>query len=77
MMKSVVAGLAFLAAGTIVAAAEDRVIIHGPGIAVEERDRPIVEKRTTIESERHGCDTKTVHKEGPEGSKTVTKERCD
>ena len=25
---------------------------------------------------RGGCDSKTVRKEGPEGSKTVTKERC-
>lgn len=51
------------------------VTIPLPGVEIERRDR--VERREVETTGRGGCDTKTVRKEGPEGSKTVTKERCD
>jgi hypothetical protein len=76
MMKSVAAGVLLLA-GTMFAAADEKTVIEehsSPGVVIE-HDRPaVVEKRV----ERHGdCDSKTVHKEGVEGSTTVHKERCD
>ena len=46
-----------------------------PGVGVEGRDR--VERREGETTGRGGCDSKTVRKEGPDESKTVTKERCD
>ncbi len=69
MIKSLAASLLLLAGGTLLASADDVVIEH---------DRPaVVEHRTTVEEHAHGCETKTVHKESEEGSKTVKKERCD
>jgi len=68
MMKFMIAGAALLAA-TGFAAGQDRVApAPAPGVEIHEHAGPTV---------RHDCDTKTVHKEGPEGSKTVKKERCD
>ena len=76
MMRTVLATLAILAAGTLTAAAEDVIVKDRPGVVVTP-DRPAVERSTTVESDRANCDSKTIHKEGPEGSKTVHKERCD
>ena len=43
-----------------------------------EHDRPVTEKKVIKETTgTGGCDSKTVHKEGLEGSKTVTKTNCD
>ena len=85
MMKAVALTVAILASGTILASAQDRVIIDVPGVKVtpprvdiERRDRPI-EKRV-IETDgrgRGGCETKSVTRSEPGETKTVTKERCD
>jgi hypothetical protein len=74
-----------VAATSLAAGAQNRTIIEErpviavplpvPGIEVERRER--VERREVETTGRGGCDSKTVRKEGPEGSKTVTKERCD
>ena len=71
------------AASAVWVGAEERVIVKEwpgitipvPGVEIEPRDR--VERREVETTGRGGCDTKTVRKEGPEGSKTTTKERCD
>ena len=86
MMKSVVVGLALLAAITSFANAQDRTIIEErpavkvpapPSVTVEKPKPPVVEKRSVETTGRGGCDSKTVRREGPEGSTTVKKERCD
>jgi hypothetical protein len=90
MMKSVVLGLAIVTGTSVFASAQIRVAEDRPAIVVplpipavgtDRRDRPVVEERRKIETDgrgpRGGCDTKSVTKEGPEGSKSVTKERCD
>ena len=74
MIKSVVAGVLLLA-GTMFAAADEKTVVEEhqtpvPGVTVEHNR---VEKRV----EHSDCDTKTVHKEGMEGSTTIHKERCD
>jgi hypothetical protein len=51
------------------------IALPGVGVEVEKRDR--VERREVETTGRGGCDSKTVRKEGPEGTKTVEKERCD
>jgi len=74
-----------MAASSVLAVAQDRTIIEErpavrvplPGVVIEKRDRPVIEKREIETTGRGGCDSRTVRKEGPEGSKTVTKERCD
>ena len=85
-MKAVAFAAAILASGAIVASAEDRVIVDVPGVRitpprvdVERRDRP-VEKRV-IETDgrgggRGGCETKSVTRQEPGETKTVTKENC-
>lgn len=46
-------------------------------VTIEKRDPAVaVEKRVTTGSSAD-CDTKTVHKEGIEGSTTIKKTRCD
>ena len=75
MIKSIAAGVLLLAAGTMFAVADEKTVIEEhqspvPGVTVEHNR---VEKKV----ERGNCDTKTVHKEGVEGSTTVHKERCD
>ena len=85
MIKSLTVGVMLAAATTLSAGAQNRTIVEErpaitvplpvPGIEVERRDR--VERREVETTGRGGCDSKTVRKEGPEGSKTVTKERCD
>jgi hypothetical protein len=86
MIRTVVAGLALVAAGTLSAIAQDKTIVEErpavtipvPGVTIERRERPVVEERRTIETDgRGGCDSKTVRKDGPEGSTTVKKERCN
>jgi hypothetical protein len=49
---------------------EDRVI-------VKERERPAVEMREREVRGGADCSSKTVHAEGPGGSETRTKTRCD
>jgi hypothetical protein len=82
MLKSL--GLAFVivTAGASWASAEEVIIkerpavtVPLPGVEIERRNR--VERREVETTGRGGCDTKTVHKESPGESKTVTKERCD
>jgi hypothetical protein len=85
MIKSLMLGVVLVAATSLSAGAQNRTIIEErpaitvplpvPGIEVERRER--VERREVETNGRGGCDSKTVRKEGPEGSKTVTKERCD
>jgi hypothetical protein len=90
MMKSVVIGLAIVTGSSIFASAQMRVAEERPAVVVplpipevrgDRHDRPVVEERRRSETDgrgnRGGCDSKSVTKEGPEGSKTVTKERCD
>ena len=79
--------VAFLAAGTLASAQDTTTIIKErdrpaavvpvPGPPVVRERGPVVEKKTVETTGRAGCDSKTVHKEGVEGSKTVKKERCD
>ena len=84
MIKSIALSLMLVAGSSIVSFAQDRVIVDErpaitiplPGVSVEKRDRTVIERRD-VEKRRGDCDSKTVRTEGPEGSKTVTKERCD
>jgi hypothetical protein len=79
--------VAFLAAGTLVASAQDTTtiikerdrpaVVVPPGPPVVKERGPVVEKRKIETTGRGGCDTKTVRKEGVEGSTTVEKKRCD
>jgi hypothetical protein len=83
MLRSVGLAAVLLAASAVWAAAEERVIVKErpsitipvPGVEIERRDR--VERRDVETTGRGGCDTKTVRKEGPEGSKTTANEPCD
>jgi hypothetical protein len=85
MIKSLALGVIVVAATSLSAGAQNRTTVEErpaitvplpvPGIEVERRDR--IERREVETTGRGGCDSKTVRKEGPEGSKTVTKERCD
>jgi hypothetical protein len=85
MIKSVVVSLALLPAATVFTWAQDRTIVKerppvtvpGPRVTIEKQKPPVVEKRSVETTGRGGCDSKTVRKEGPEGSTTVKKERCD
>ena len=89
MLKLVVPtfALAFVAAGTLAAAAQETTIIKErerpavvvplPGPPVVRERGEVVEKKTVETTGRAGCDSKTVRKEGVEGSTTVKKERCD
>ena len=83
MLKSMRLSAILLATSVVWAGAEERVIVKEkpgitittPGVDIERRDR--IERREVETNGRGGCDSKTVRKEGPEGSKTITKERCD
>jgi hypothetical protein len=65
------------AGATMVAVAEETVVV--PGVAIEHR----TESRPTVIEERHssesrGCTSTTVHKENDAGdSRTVKKTECD
>lgn len=82
MMKKAALTILVAAVTSIPAFAQDKVIVderpgvtvQTPGVAVEKRDKAVIEKR---EVEKRDCESKTVRKDSPEGSKTVTKERCD
>ena len=50
--------------------ASETVKEHGPIVG----EKKVIKKETTGAG---GCDSKTVHKEGLAGSKTVTKTNCD
>jgi len=84
MIKSIALSLMLVAGSSFASFAQDRVIVDErpaitiplPGVSVEKRDRTVIERRD-VEKKRGDCDSKTVRTEGPEGSKTVTKERCD
>jgi len=85
--------LAASALGALAANAQTAVIEerHDPPAVVIEHDHPdasvtikehgVRGERKVIKKETTGagidCDSKTVHKEGPEGSTTVHKTRCD
>lgn len=79
MFKAAALALIVVGAGATWASAEE--------VIVKEKERPAVtlpipgvsvEKRERVETVgRGGCDSKTVRKEGPDGDKTITKERCD
>jgi hypothetical protein len=85
MIKSLALGVILVIATSLSSGAQNRTIIEErpaiivplpvPDVEIERRDR--VERREVETTGRGGCDSKTVRKEGPEGSKTVTKERCD
>ena len=83
MMKAVALSVMLAAVSAMPSVAQDKVIVEErpavtvpvPGVSVEKRDRAVIEKREV--EKRRDCESKTVSKEGPEGSKTVTKERCD
>jgi hypothetical protein len=87
MLKTVLVGVALTGANILFASAQDRVIVEerpaitipvpAPGVTVERRGPPVVERREVETTGRGGCDSKTVRTETPAGSKTVTKERCD
>jgi hypothetical protein len=85
MIKSLALGVILVIATSLSSGAQNRTIIEErpaiivplpvPDVEIERRDR--VERREVETTGRGGCDSKSVRKEGPEGSKTVTKERCD
>ena len=84
MLKTLGLTALLITAGATWASAEEVIIkerpavtipLPGVGLEVERRDR--VERREVETTGRGGCDSKTVRRESPEGSKTVTKERCD
>jgi hypothetical protein len=82
MLKSLGLAALIVTGGATWASAEEVIVkerpavtIPLPGVEIERRDR--VERREVETTGRGGCDSKTVRKEGPEGSKTVTRERCD
>ena len=65
---------------TFAANAETAVIEEhrDPAVVVEHRDPAVVIKHKKIETTGSGdCVTRTVHKEGLAGSKTVKKTKCD
>jgi hypothetical protein len=80
MIKSLSLGVILVAATSLSAGAQNRTTVEErpaitiplpvPGIEVERRDR--IERREVETTGRGGCDSKTVRKEGPEGSKTVS-----
>jgi hypothetical protein len=82
-MKSVWIGLGILLAAATIVSAQDvkvekkvderpgvKVEVPGVGVGVERRERVETTGRAT------GCDTKSVTKERPGESKTVTKSNC-
>jgi hypothetical protein len=73
----VTAGATWANAEEVIVKERPAVTIPLPGVGVEVEKRDRVERREVETTGRGGCDSKTVRKEGPEESKTVTKERCD
>ncbi len=68
---------ALLAAGS--ALAEDTTVIHKdrPGVVVAPAPGVKVERKHVETTGSGDCRSKTVHKEGMEGSTTIHKEKCD
>jgi hypothetical protein len=81
-MKSVLIGLGLLFGAATIAAGEDVKIekkVERPGVTVEVPVPPVgVERRERIETTGRatGCETKSVTKETPAGSKTTTRSNC-
>jgi hypothetical protein len=50
---------------------------HEDCVIIEERERPVVEMREREVRGGANCSSKTIHAEGPGGSETRTKTRCD
>ena len=85
MLKLAVGSALLVSLCPIISNAQDRVIVDerpafvvpapGPGVAVERRG-PAVEKKEVETTGKAGCDSKTVTRETPAGSSSVTKERC-
>jgi hypothetical protein len=82
-MKSVLIGLGMLCAAATVASAEEITVekkVERPGVTVQVPLPPGVgiERRERVETTGRatGCETKSVTKESPGGSKTVTKSNC-
>jgi hypothetical protein len=73
----IIAGATWASAEEVIVKERPAVTIPVPGVGVEVERRGRVERREAETTGRGGCDSKTVRKEGPEGAKTVTKERCD
>lgn len=81
-MKCLLIGLGMLLGAATIASGEDVTIekkserpgasvqVPAPGVGVERRERVETTGRAT------GCDTKSVTKESPGESKTVTKSNC-
>jgi hypothetical protein len=85
-MKQLVLGFAVLVAGATLASAQDvkvekkveerpgvNVQVPVPGVGVERRER---RERVETTGRAPGCETKSVTKEEPGESKTVTKKTC-
>jgi hypothetical protein len=78
VMKSAVVGFALLATMTFFAKERPAVRVPAPpSVTVENPKPPVVEKRSVETTGRGGCDSKTVRRDGPEGSTTVKEEHCD
>ncbi len=80
-LNVLVVALAATALGTLTAQAETVIEEKRNPAVVIEHDHPaaVTGEKKVIKKETTGvgCDSKTVHKEGLEGSKTVTKTNCD
>jgi hypothetical protein len=86
MLKSVILSCALIAAGSAALADETVIREHKgpsvtvtapvPGVVIKKHEPSVVIKKDETVG-RGGCDSKTVHREGPGGSTTVKKENCD
>jgi hypothetical protein len=88
MKKSILAAIALVIAGSSFASAQERRVIEErkveerPGIVIPLPVPSVEVEKRRIETDgrggsRAGCDSKTVHKETPNGETTIKKERCD
>jgi hypothetical protein len=82
-MKSVLIGLGMLLGAATIASGEDVKVekkVERPGVSVEVPAPPGVgvERRERVETTGRatGCESKSVTKESPAGSKTVTRSNC-
>ena len=86
MTKALLLSFAFLAAGTVLTSAQERreerpaLVVPLPipeVILPQDRSDRRLETDGRGQSERRGCDSKTVERETQGQSTTTTKERCD
>ncbi len=79
MLKSALLTVAFVAAASTFATAEETIIKKDrPAVAVPvPPGPPVVEKRRIETTGQGNCELKSVTHENPAGSTTVKKERCD